>query len=241
MDVIQRSHEYLFSSKVLYYANDVSRDLDNIDQRICADVESAIAGGTGSHGLVKLVKQLVSSFTYLGLAVDELRSTDAVVVLPIVLAAFVLGQVTVLAASTYIPPRVAEAAKREGDFRRVHTNVREFSEQIAFFGGERAELRAAEAAWRRLFDARRRLNLATALARAVALFWAIGTPNLVEMGLSVWMEEQIDGGREGRPFSASEYRALQTSIHSITAVLVALSMSVIAAFRIKGSLARVSR
>lgn len=56
-----------------------------------------------------------------------------------------------------IAPATYEAERREGDFRFAHIRVREYSESVAFYGGEDKEATSAERLFDAAFDAKMRL------------------------------------------------------------------------------------
>ena len=151
--VTQKLHQKLFETpNVSNYLNNISREVDNIDQRVAADVEQAtlmlwnciFGDGNTNAGLLGPILNIVLSIDSLG----KLETpSPAIYVIVYTLIVFIL--------SIIFYPQVVKFTFQqqllEGAFRFVHTRVKEFSESIVFYKGTSVEEESANSAFAMLY------------------------------------------------------------------------------------------
>lgn len=145
-NLVRYLHALYFQHNVIFAANRLQEDLDNIDQRICGDVRSLTDTLSGvlfateglSYGVVSVIPTIVFSSAMLLL----IKNGWFIVLLCVGYNVGIVAITKVLA--NPMARWTAAKERREGDFRFLHARIREFSESVSLFSAESKEKRVAD-------------------------------------------------------------------------------------------------
>ena len=153
-------HRKLFEkANVSNYLNSLTRKVDNVDQRVAADVEQAtlllfvavMGDGVDQTGIVAPFFSVALSLGALG----KLPSfTPVLYVVAWTLITFMLSIVFY----PMIGKRTFKQQMLEGAFRFVHTRVKEFAESITFYQGIGVEKESSNAAFSMILKNRKKID-----------------------------------------------------------------------------------
>lgn len=141
--------------------NRLQKDID-FDQRLCGDMQLLLtstrdilfAAADGRPGIISVVSTIVMATALI------MNSKSGWLLLTLCYAYNIVIIIFSRVVTIPIVPAAADRARCEGDFRYLHSRVREFAESIAFFQGEKqrrtrkhqlrvATQHARSEAWRR--------------------------------------------------------------------------------------------
>ncbi|KAG9395682.1 ABC transporter transmembrane region 2 [Carpediemonas membranifera] len=134
----RHSVKQFYHKGVPYRVLSSNRRIDNVDQRIAADIKSlsALLFGSPHLGVVGLLTEkngLVSSIAQAVGFGYVIMQAEGLPILLIVLVYFAVTSVFAVVITLPLSRLTYMQEKLEGDLRRVHSRVREFAESIAFF------------------------------------------------------------------------------------------------------------
>lgn len=135
--ITEKMHDVYFRPKVPYVLSVESKDIDTIDQRLTEDVDtlSAVADAAlfgGRHPQYPgIIPGTMTAFVYLAYTF-----TLSALLTGIILGTICVCLIIVFLLVPGVARKVEGVAEAEGLFRTGHSRVREYTESIAFFGGE---------------------------------------------------------------------------------------------------------
>lgn len=172
--IVRDCHAIYFENKTMYATNQITRELDNVDQRICQDALSftGVAGSVAFGG--DTATSIFQTFFTIVIAIYKLGAAGYwfVVGCSLGFSALLLGVCIYLVQP--ISSAMYKVNKQEGSFRFHHARAREYSESIAFYNGVDREKEEADGLWGQLYDVYRRLLRVELPQRIVSSIATVG-------------------------------------------------------------------